>query len=130
MLIGARHERMALLQLESLFAHSRDGAKCGPFGSALKKHEYVVAGIPVWTMNNVGANEFVEGRFRYRTESMVDEVGQPDQTLGKLDLGCDLRLAHGLVLDFGHEARRPARGSSAERLTSDSRSDWSASPSR
>jgi type I restriction enzyme S subunit len=84
MLFGARHERMALLQLESLFAHSRDGAKCGPFGSALKKHEYVVAGIPVWTMNNVGANEFVEDGCLYITPQKFEELAAYDAQNGDI----------------------------------------------
>ncbi len=53
--------------VEDLFQDSRDGVKCGPFGSALKKHEYVAAGIPVWTMNNVAENEFVEDGCLYIT---------------------------------------------------------------
>jgi len=62
------------VQVEGLFAHSRDGAKCGPFGSALKKHEYVAAGIPVWTMNNVGANQFVEAGCLYITPQKFEEL--------------------------------------------------------
>jgi type I restriction enzyme S subunit len=62
------------VQVEDLFAVSRDGAKCGPFGSALKKHEYVAAGIPVWTMNNVGANEFVEDGCLYITPQKFEEL--------------------------------------------------------
>lgn len=30
-----------------------DAIKCGPFGSALKKHEYTEKGIPVWNMDNI-----------------------------------------------------------------------------
>jgi len=60
-------------QVEALFPRDRDGAKCGPFGSALKKHEYVATGIPVWTMNNVGANEFLEDDCLYITERKFKE---------------------------------------------------------
>ena len=62
------------VQLEALFPTSRDGAKCGPFGSALKKDEYVAAGIPVWTMNNVGANEFIEDGCLYITPQKFEEL--------------------------------------------------------
>jgi type I restriction enzyme S subunit len=43
-----------------LVDRSRGGAKCGPFGSALKKDEYTDSGIPVWGIPNVLANVFVE----------------------------------------------------------------------
>lgn len=44
----------------TIFDESRNGAKCGPFGSALKKDEYVDSGIPVWGIPNVLPNQFVE----------------------------------------------------------------------
>ena len=72
------------VQVEGLFAHSRDGAKCGPFGSALKKHEYVAAGIPVWTMNNVGANEFVEHGCLYITAQKFEELAAYDAQNGDI----------------------------------------------
>lgn len=62
------------VQVATLFAETRDGAKCGPFGSALKKHEYVASGIPVWTMNNVGANEFIEEGCLYITAGKYEEL--------------------------------------------------------
>jgi restriction endonuclease S subunit len=49
-----------IVQLGELFDQSRSGAKCGPFGSALKKHEYQETGIPVWGIPNVLPNRFVE----------------------------------------------------------------------
>ena len=72
------------IQVEELFSHSRDGAKCGPFGSALKKHEYVSAGIPVWTMNNVGANEFVEDGCLFITPQKFDELSAYDALNGDI----------------------------------------------
>lgn len=45
------------------FYDSTDSIKCGPFGSALKKGEYVASGIPVWVMDNItkqgNFNDFV-----------------------------------------------------------------------
>lgn len=38
----------------------RRGSRCGPFGSALKKHEYVDVGVPVWGIPNVLPNQFAE----------------------------------------------------------------------
>jgi type I restriction enzyme S subunit len=31
----------------------KEGTKCGPFGSALKKDELVESGVPVWNMDNI-----------------------------------------------------------------------------
>ena len=74
----------ARVQVESLFAEGRDGAKCGPFGSALKKQEYVPSGIPVWTMNNVGANEFVEEGCLYITPQKFEELAAYDAQNGDI----------------------------------------------
>jgi type I restriction enzyme S subunit len=72
------------VQVEDLFSDSRDGAKCGPFGSALKKHEYVATGIPVWTMNNVRANEFVEDGCLYITPKKFEELSAYDSQNGDI----------------------------------------------
>jgi type I restriction enzyme S subunit len=72
------------VHVEDLFADSRDGAKCGPFGSALKKHEYVAAGVPVWTMNNVGANEFLEDGCLYITPQKFEELAAYDAQNGDI----------------------------------------------
>jgi type I restriction enzyme S subunit len=39
--------------LTEFYINPKEGTKCGPFGSALKKHEYTDSGIPVWTMENI-----------------------------------------------------------------------------
>ena len=39
--------------LKEFYINEKDGTKCGPFGSALKKHEYENSGIPVWNMDNI-----------------------------------------------------------------------------
>lgn len=46
--------------VEDLLSTDRPGTKCGPFGSALKRHEYVQEGVPVWGVENVQFNRFVE----------------------------------------------------------------------
>ena len=68
----------------SLFSEERDGAKCGPFGSALKKHEYVPEGIPVWTMENVGENEFREEGCLYITPEKFEELKAYDAQNGDI----------------------------------------------
>ncbi|RWX44399.1 type I restriction enzyme, S subunit [Candidatus Electrothrix aarhusensis] len=39
--------------LSELYISKKDGTKCGPFGSALKKAELVDSGVPVWNMDNI-----------------------------------------------------------------------------
>lgn len=40
-------------KLSEFYVNDRDGTKCGPFGSALKKEEFVESGVPVWNMDNI-----------------------------------------------------------------------------
>ncbi|MBU6172403.1 MAG: restriction endonuclease subunit S [Planctomycetes bacterium] len=44
---------LPLRELCEFYVNQKDGTKCGPFGGALKKEEYVPAGIPVWNMDNI-----------------------------------------------------------------------------
>ncbi len=46
---------------------TRRGTRCGPFGSALKRHEYVDEGIPVWGIDNVESMSFTEKNALYIT---------------------------------------------------------------
>lgn len=41
-------------RLSDFYVNPKEGTKCGPFGSALKKEELVESGIPVWNMDNIG----------------------------------------------------------------------------
>lgn len=58
----------------NLFDRARGGAKCGPFGSALKKHEYVEVGVPVWGIPNVLPNKFVEAGSLFISPQKFDEL--------------------------------------------------------
>ena len=50
----------SLKKLEELYVSEKDGTKCGPFGGALKKEEFVEKGIPVWNMDNISKKgEFI-----------------------------------------------------------------------
>jgi len=57
-----------------LFNEDRYGAKCGPFGSALRKNEYVEAGIPVWGIPNVLPNNFVEAGSLFISENKFESL--------------------------------------------------------
>jgi type I restriction enzyme, S subunit len=43
-------------RLSEFYINPKDGTKCGPFGSALKKQEFVDYGVPVWNMDNISTN--------------------------------------------------------------------------
>jgi len=49
-------KQFAVDKLKNLYIDPRNGTKCGPFGSALKKAEFVADGIPVWNMDNISAS--------------------------------------------------------------------------
>jgi len=57
-----------IIKLKTVFSKNKSGTKCGPFGSALKKHEYVDDGIPVWIMDNIQKNKFNENGCLFITE--------------------------------------------------------------
>jgi len=71
-------------RVETVFSKQREGAKCGPFGSALKKNEYVSAGIPVWTMDNVGENEFRENGCLYVSPKKFEQLKAYDAQNGDI----------------------------------------------
>ncbi|MDO8557033.1 MAG: restriction endonuclease subunit S [Candidatus Jorgensenbacteria bacterium] len=50
------------------------GVKCGPFGSALKRKEYVSDGIPVWGIQNMKPNKFIEDGPLFITEEKFNHL--------------------------------------------------------
>jgi type I restriction enzyme S subunit len=60
--------------MADLFDTNRPGTKCGPFGSALKRNEYTDHGIPVWGIDNVNFNRFVEPGSLFISESKYREL--------------------------------------------------------
>ena len=61
-------------RLEDYFSKTRAGTCCGPFGSALKKREYVEDGIPVWGIDNVKPNQFIQDRSLFITPTKFAEL--------------------------------------------------------
>jgi len=55
---GVDSHKWDIAPVESVL--SRRGTQTGPFGSSLKRNEYVKQGIPVWGIDNVRENEFTE----------------------------------------------------------------------
>lgn len=63
-----------VIKLKNVYSKNKPGTKCGPFGSALKKHEYSDSGIPVWIMDNIKGNEFIEAGCLYITPEKFNEL--------------------------------------------------------
>ncbi|MDO9257468.1 MAG: restriction endonuclease subunit S [Bacteroidales bacterium] len=62
-------------KLSEFYINPKDGTKCGPFGSALKKEEYTESGIPVWTMYNIlNDGHFVINGCLWISEKKHDEL--------------------------------------------------------
>ena len=61
-------------RLDDYFSKTRVGTCCGPFGSALKKREYVEDGIPVWGIDNVKPNQFVQERSLFITPAKFAQL--------------------------------------------------------
>ena len=63
-------------RLEDYFSETRAGTCCGPFGSALKKHESdnVQTGIPVWGIDNVKPNQFIQERSLFITPAKFAQL--------------------------------------------------------
>ena len=60
---GLNSKQWKLMRMESAIREAR----CGPFGTALQKSEYVDSGVPVWGIDNVQPNRFVEPGSLYIT---------------------------------------------------------------
>lgn len=62
-------------KLSKFYIDSKNGTKCGPFGSALKRHEYVEDGIPVWSMDVITLNgEFIDKPSLWVTNEKFKEL--------------------------------------------------------
>lgn len=56
--------------LSDFFIDEKNGTKCGPFGSALKKDEYTREGVPVWNMDNITLKgDFIDLPFLWVSEN-------------------------------------------------------------
>lgn len=60
-----------LISLGEVFS---EGVKCGPFGSALKRDEYIANGVPVWVMDNIVNFEFQEDRCLFIDKTKFREL--------------------------------------------------------
>lgn len=61
--------------LSEFYVNPKEGTKCGPFGSALKKEELVDSGVPVWNMDNISVDGRMVQPFRmWITPEKHDEL--------------------------------------------------------
>jgi type I restriction enzyme S subunit len=61
--------------LPDFYINPKEGTKCGPFGSGLKKNEFTETGIAVWTMDNIlKSGEFSEQGCLYISENKFQEL--------------------------------------------------------
>ena len=62
-------------KLSEFYVNPKEGTKCGPFGSALKKEELVDSGVPVWNMDNIATDGRMALPFRmWITADKFDEL--------------------------------------------------------
>lgn len=62
-------------KLKELYDSDKTGTKCGPFGSALKKEEFVDTGVPVWNMSNISlTGEFIDSPSLWITEDKYKDL--------------------------------------------------------
>ncbi len=61
--------------LKEFYCDQKQGTKCGPFGSALKKDEYQSDGVPVWNMDNISlSGEFKDSPSLWVTPEKYEEL--------------------------------------------------------
>ncbi|WP_051229737.1 restriction endonuclease subunit S [Psychroserpens burtonensis] len=70
--------------LDKCYINKKEGTKCGPFGSALKKHEYVDCGIPVWTMYNIRHGGFDKNKCLFITVDKYNALKSYETKLGDI----------------------------------------------
>jgi type I restriction enzyme S subunit len=61
-------------EIGSHLSKTRPGTQSGPFGSSLKKHEYVDDGVPVWGVDNVQQNCFVPEAKLFITDKKYEQL--------------------------------------------------------
>lgn len=63
-----------IIEVRHLLSNERAGTQSGPFGSALKKYEYVSDGIPVWGIDNVSINKFTDEPYLFISEEKYQQL--------------------------------------------------------
>ncbi|RLT90788.1 restriction endonuclease subunit S [Ketobacter sp. GenoA1] len=62
-------------KLSEFYFDEKTGTKCGPFGSALKKEDFSVSGVPVWNMDNITlSGKFIDQPTLWVPHDKYDEL--------------------------------------------------------
>ncbi|MCU5332149.1 restriction endonuclease subunit S [Bacillus wiedmannii] len=68
------NERWKILKIEELIMPTRRSMTTGPFGTALKKTDYVVEGIPVLGIDSINNGEFIYKNKNFITQDKLKEL--------------------------------------------------------
>ncbi|HRE68786.1 MAG TPA: restriction endonuclease subunit S [Cyclobacteriaceae bacterium] len=72
-------KKFEIKNLTEFYINPKEGTKCGPFGSALKKDEFKETGIAVWTMDNIlKSGEFAEDGCLFISNEKFQELRRYD----------------------------------------------------
>lgn len=72
-------------KLGDFFSSPKEGAKCGPFGSALKKSDSQQTGVPVWGIDNISTDgRFVEQAFTRISSKKYEDLKSYETTNGDI----------------------------------------------
>jgi type I restriction enzyme, S subunit len=77
--------------------------KCGPFGSALKREEYVSQGIPVWVMDNIQDYNFNENDCLYISSEKYDALKSYSASRGDIIISRAGTVGKMCVIDSGFD---------------------------
>ncbi|HDX9688805.1 restriction endonuclease subunit S [Bacillus thuringiensis] len=69
-----KNERWKVLKIEELIMPTRKSMTTGPFGTALKKMDYVAEGIPVLGIDSINNGEFIYKNKNFITEDKLKEL--------------------------------------------------------
>lgn len=62
-------KKFPIKKLSEFYIDPKNGTKCGPFGSALKREEYTDSGVPVWSMDVLS----LKGEFQDQPSLWISE---------------------------------------------------------
>jgi type I restriction enzyme S subunit len=71
-------------KVEQQLSKARAGTQSGPFGSALKRYEYTDSGIPVWGVDNVQSNQFIDSAKLFISEEKFQQLRRYDVQAGDI----------------------------------------------
>src|SRR5690606_30907518 len=77
-------EHWSWVELKDLTENSKDDIVDGPFGSNLKSSEYTETGIPVFKIQNIKENRFVDKNINFVSPTKAEELSRHSFQIGDL----------------------------------------------